>query len=122
MYNPEEVKRCFALEKHTVSSLVSLIEHNGWTEYVDLVEGGHNVLLFSDDEERTAKEDWEMAVEAGMVTKDQITWSTKEETEKVCIVVYWCDADMRLGVWRVLSYVAECGTQPLATQTRHQNV
>lgn len=82
MYEPEEVKRCFLLERHTVSSILALIEQNGWGEYVNLVEGGHNVLLFSDDEEKTAKEDWEMAVEAGVVTKDQITWLTKDATEK----------------------------------------
>jgi hypothetical protein len=44
-YDPEEVKRCFALERHTVSNLLDLIEAEGWTEDIDLVDGGHSRYL-----------------------------------------------------------------------------
>ncbi|KAG8813155.1 hypothetical protein FRC17_001649, partial [Serendipita sp. 399] len=72
LYPPEEVRRCFDLEKHTVASILSFIKKHGWADYVDLVEGGHNVLMFSEKEKREAKEDWKEALEAGVITEDQI--------------------------------------------------
>ena len=45
MYDSEEVKRCFALEKHTVSSLLELVQERDWAEYTDLVDGGHSQYL-----------------------------------------------------------------------------
>ncbi|KAG8848522.1 hypothetical protein FRC20_002532 [Serendipita sp. 405] len=82
LYSPEEVRRCFALEEHTTTAILSLIEKYGWADYVDLVEGGHCVLLFSEREAREAKEDWKKAIEAGVTTKDQVQWLTTEETKQ----------------------------------------
>ncbi|PVG03141.1 FAD dependent oxidoreductase [Serendipita vermifera] len=80
-YDLEEVKRCFAIEKHTVSSLLNLIEESGWAKDVDLIEGGHNELLASSDEVDEGKADWRKAVDAGIIKENDVTWFTPEEAK-----------------------------------------
>ncbi|KIM32877.1 hypothetical protein M408DRAFT_326592 [Serendipita vermifera MAFF 305830] len=82
MYDADEVKRCFALEKHTVSSLLSLIKQRGWAEYIDLIDGGHNVLMFSEQEYREALRDYHQAEKAGIISEGDIEWLSADETQR----------------------------------------
>jgi hypothetical protein len=83
LYGPEEAKRCFEIEQHTVSTTVSIIKENGWEKDVDLVEGGRNYLFLSEQELLDRKSDWKRSIEAGIITEDSGQWFTAEETEKV---------------------------------------
>jgi hypothetical protein len=124
LYDPEEVKRCFALERHTVSTLLDLIEAKGWTEHIDLVDGGHSQLIlsaiswddidfllidaifFSEKESLEASEDYEKAKEAGIVSKDQVKWFTPEEAQKVVVYILGTICILTLtGIRRVLHNV-----------------
>ena len=83
MYPPEEVKRCFELEAHTVSSLLKVIKANNWEEEVDLVRGGRQVLLFSEVEKDLAWRDWKEAQNAGIASANEVEWLSIEETKNV---------------------------------------
>lgn len=83
LYDSQEVKRCFEVEQHTVSTLVSIIKENGWEKYVDLVEGGRNYLMFSENELMAQKLDWKKSIEAGIITEDAGRWYTADETNEV---------------------------------------
>jgi hypothetical protein len=82
-YDAEEVKRCFAIENHTVSCLVKLIEEEGWTEEVDLIKGGRNELFPSQDEADRRRADWRKAINAGILEEGDVTWLTPQETNDV---------------------------------------
>lgn len=83
MYSPEEVKRCFELEAHTVSSLLKVIEANNWEKEVDLVRGERQVLMFSKAEEDLAKRDWKEAQKAGLDCANEVEWLSTEKTKNV---------------------------------------
>ncbi|CAG8597315.1 15055_t:CDS:2 [Acaulospora colombiana] len=72
-----------AMEKHTVSSLLNLIEEGGWAKDVDLIEGGHNELLASSDGVDEGRADWRKAVDAGIIKENDVTWFTPEEAKDV---------------------------------------
>ncbi|KIJ65352.1 hypothetical protein HYDPIDRAFT_174844 [Hydnomerulius pinastri MD-312] len=80
-FGPEEAKRSYALEAHTASSLVRIIEENRWTEDVDLVNGGHIDLLFTDDEVNEANRDLDAARKEGL-SLEGVTWLEKEEVKQ----------------------------------------
>lgn len=79
LYGPEEAKRCFEIEQHTASTIVSIIKENGWEKDVDLVEGGRNHLFLSEQELLDQKSDWEKSGKSD----DSGQWFTAEETEEV---------------------------------------
>ncbi|KAF8141326.1 FAD dependent oxidoreductase [Boletus edulis] len=79
-YGPEEAKRSYALEAHTASSLVRIIQDHGWVNDVDLVHGGHIKLLCSDQQVESAQRDREAAVDAGWSLEGTLGLS-KEEVE-----------------------------------------
>lgn len=83
-YGPEEAKRSYALEAHTSSSLVRLIQDHGWADDVDLVHGGHIDLLFTDQEVEEAQRDREAAADAGWPL-DGVVDLTRDEVEAVSI-------------------------------------
>jgi hypothetical protein len=83
LYGPEEAKLCFEIERHTASTIVSIIKANGWEEDVDLVEGGRNYLILSEKELMDRKSDWKKSLESGIITEDAAQWFTAEETEEV---------------------------------------
>ncbi|CEL51577.1 hypothetical protein RSOLAG1IB_00112 [Rhizoctonia solani AG-1 IB] len=63
----EEALRDVALERHTVTSVVEILDKNpGTAEEVDLVRGGHVSLLFTPAEIEAARNDIEAATKAGM--------------------------------------------------------
>ncbi|KAF8839382.1 FAD dependent oxidoreductase [Paxillus ammoniavirescens] len=76
-FGVDEAKRSYVLEAYTTSSLVDIIENNGWTKDVDLVDGGHITLLFTDEEIKEVERDIEAAKSAGW-SLDGVTWLDKE--------------------------------------------
>jgi hypothetical protein len=64
-FGVEEAMRSYALESHTASSLVDIIERYKWTDDVDLVDGGHISLLFTSKEIEEAERDIDAAKRAG---------------------------------------------------------
>jgi hypothetical protein len=83
LYDAEEVKRCYFLEQHTVEALVSIIRRNGWESAIDLVEGGHSELLFSESEIQRARTDFEGTLKAGVRTEEDVVWLEPEEAKQV---------------------------------------
>lgn len=79
-FGTDEAIRSSALEQYTVSSLVNIIERNGWSEKVDLVNGGNIRLFFTEDEEREARTDFECAEHMG-INLDGVQWLTRAEVE-----------------------------------------
>ena len=81
-YGPDEAKRSYALEAYTTSSFVNLIREHGWTNDVDLVDGGHIDLLFTDQHVKETQRDREAAVRAGW-SLDGVVELSQEEVEVV---------------------------------------
>jgi hypothetical protein len=81
-YGADEALRAVALEHHTVSGLLNIIEREGWSKDIDLVDGGSNELLFTQKEIDAAKFDWDAAERAG-VDLTNIHILDKEDIEKV---------------------------------------
>ncbi|KAG0704631.1 FAD dependent oxidoreductase-domain-containing protein [Suillus ampliporus] len=81
LFGTVEAIKSYELEEHTASLLVKIIEENGWASDVDLVEGGHINLLFTEKEEKEAKKDYEMAHQA-QLNLDSIEWLPQETVEE----------------------------------------
>lgn len=79
-FGTDEAIRSSALEERTASSLVNIIERNGWSEKVDLVSGGNVCLFFTEDEERGTRTDFECAEYAG-ISVDDVQWLTRDAVE-----------------------------------------
>ncbi|KAL4066328.1 FAD dependent oxidoreductase, partial [Scleroderma yunnanense] len=78
-YGIEEAIRSSALETYTASSIVNVIERHGWSKEIDLVNGGHVSLFFTQDEIKRLERDFERAKSAGL-DLDDVQWLTAEET------------------------------------------
>ena len=85
LFDTVEAKKSYELEQHTASLLVQIIEENGWASDVDLVEGGHIGLLFTEKGEEEANKDYEMARQA-QVDLDGVEWLPKEKVQEVAIL------------------------------------
>ena len=86
-YGIDEARRSYALEAHTASTLLRLIRTCGWTNDVDLVDGGHVDLLFTDQHVGQIKRDCEAAVRAGW-SLDGVVDLSQEEVEAVSTCVW----------------------------------
>jgi len=108
LYPHEEVKRCFELEAHTVSSLLKVIKANNWEEEVDLVRGGRQVLMFSEAEKELAWREWKEAQNAGIDCANEVEWLSIEETKNVqCVLITRIRVlTTKLAIWRVLSVLS----------------
>ncbi|KAJ7066125.1 FAD dependent oxidoreductase [Mycena amicta] len=73
--------RALGMENHTAAEIVRLIHENGWTDAVDLVEGGHVTILLTAEEETDIKADYEAAKDAG-VDVSRVRWFTKEQMQE----------------------------------------
>lgn len=82
LYGKDQAIRQIALEHHTVDDLVAFIKENNLDAAVDLVEGTHFDLLFSDSELADAHADYVSAKSAG-IHLDDVRFFTKEDMEKV---------------------------------------
>lgn len=70
LYGLEEAKRTIKIEQYTVDEVLRIIEEEGLATAIDLVEGGHVTLFFTDQEEQAARADAEAAKEAGIDMKN----------------------------------------------------
>lgn len=75
--------RWLALERHTVTSIVQIIEEHELQEVVDLTDGGRIDLLLTQAELVEAEANYEAAKMAG-VNLDDVRWLKKSE---VCATV-----------------------------------
>lgn len=85
LFDTVEVIKSYKLEQHTASLLVRIIEENGWASDIDLVEGGHINLLFTEKEAKNAHKDFDMARQA-QLNLDGVEWLSQEEVEEVLVL------------------------------------
>ncbi|KAG2029914.1 hypothetical protein BDR03DRAFT_825229, partial [Suillus americanus] len=77
LFDTVEAIKSYELQQHTASLLVKIIEEKDWASDIDLIEGGHINILFTDKEERDAHKDCYMARQARL-DLDGIEWLPKE--------------------------------------------
>ena len=126
-YGIDEAIRSSAIEAYTVSSLVDIIERNGWSEEVDLVNGGNVSLLCMQDETKTFEKDFEGAKAAGL-NLDGVQWLPEEEVNKVGITLsglsplhYTCAVPLT-DLWDIVSRGYKTWLERVATQTSHKAI
>jgi len=78
-FGADEALRWLALERHTVTEIVKIVEEHGLEEAVDLVNSGRIELLITPEELADAQADYEAARAAG-VHLDDVHWLTENET------------------------------------------
>lgn len=84
LYGTEEAVRAIALEQHTASSIVKLIKDTGAEAAVDLVEGGHTTLLFTEPELVASKADYAAAKAAG-INVEEVKFLSQEEVKEASV-------------------------------------
>lgn len=82
LYGTDDAKRAIALETRTVSEIVKIANESGKTDALDLVSGGRNHLLFTDEEVAEADLDYATAKAAGVDLTD-VEFLTKEQVKEV---------------------------------------
>jgi hypothetical protein len=97
-HGTEETIKSLHLERHTATEIVKLIKKHNLEEAVDLVNGGHHTLLFTDEEIAEIRDDYDAAKEAGM-NLDAIDWYTTKEMESVSSMHFF------VGWFRVLTWI-----------------
>ncbi|THH07853.1 hypothetical protein EW145_g3099 [Phellinidium pouzarii] len=73
-----EALKNYALERHTSSAILSIIQENGLEVAVDLVSGGHIDMFFTDEEVKEGRADFALAENSGAKV-DKVKWLSKEE-------------------------------------------
>ncbi|CCL99502.1 uncharacterized protein FIBRA_01520 [Fibroporia radiculosa] len=77
-HGTDEALRWLALERHTATEIVKIIQEHELEQTVDLVEGGHIDLMFTPEEVADMKADYEAAKEAG-VDLNNVRWFDEAE-------------------------------------------
>lgn len=95
LYGADNALRAALLEIRTVSAIVDLVRQHDSVSDVNLVEGGHNVLLFTQAEADALRADFEAAKSSGLKLAGY-EWLKAEEVQRVwtlalCLVDYDCD-------------------------------
>ncbi|KAG2102805.1 uncharacterized protein F5147DRAFT_706797 [Suillus discolor] len=80
LFDTVEAIKSYELEQHTASLLVKIIEEKGWASDIDLIEGGHINILFTDEEERDAHKGYDLARQARF-NLDGVEWLPQEKVE-----------------------------------------
>ncbi|KXN84907.1 Gamma-glutamylputrescine oxidoreductase [Leucoagaricus sp. SymC.cos] len=70
LYGQENARKSYLLEDYVSSSITDLIYSHGWSDTVDLVNGGHITVFLDEEEERHALVDHQDAKEGGLKLKD----------------------------------------------------
>ncbi|EIW59961.1 FAD dependent oxidoreductase [Trametes versicolor FP-101664 SS1] len=81
LHGTDDAKRAIALETRTVSEIVKIANESGKTDALDLVSGGRNHLLFTDEEVAEADLDYATAKAAGVDLTD-VEFLTKEQVKE----------------------------------------
>ena len=103
-HGTDEATRSCALEFHSTSSMIDIIERSGWSEGIDMVKSTNFNLLFTEDEEMHAKIDLERAKSAGL-NLDGVRWVSEEEVGKVRIQSVIYQPLRRVRGFRPLAFV-----------------
>jgi DUF4097 and DUF4098 domain-containing protein YvlB len=82
-FGTEQAIRYYELEKYSASEMVRIARTEGWTEIIDLVEGGHIDVMSSDAEIEGLRADFEAALAAGK--KVAAEWLSKEEMNSASV-------------------------------------
>ncbi|KAF8183638.1 FAD dependent oxidoreductase-domain-containing protein [Pholiota molesta] len=86
LHNTSEAIKTYLLEDYTAKALVNFIKENNLDDTVDLVEGGHITLFRTEEEDNSAKKDYEAAKAAGLGSDSDggmgVRWITNEELIK----------------------------------------
>jgi len=81
-YGVSEAIKSISLENHTATSILNIIKATKAEANLDLIQGNHLELFFSEREEADTKSDYELATQAG-IDLSAVTFLAKEETQKV---------------------------------------
>ncbi|EMD39375.1 hypothetical protein CERSUDRAFT_82107 [Gelatoporia subvermispora B] len=79
-FGREEALRGMELEEHTARSVIDILRRDSAEKAVDFVPGGRTILLFTEEEVRAAKADYEAALAAG-ADLSNVTFLPAEETK-----------------------------------------
>jgi len=85
LYGTEQALKGYELESRTAKELVKLILDHNLTDAVTLVEGGHTMLLLTEEEEAAAHADYDAALAAGL--EMNATWHSKDEMKEVSLLL-----------------------------------
>jgi hypothetical protein len=117
LFGTSEALKCLAIERHTVSSILSIVEQHKLAEKVDLVRGGHLSLFFSEQELAEIEADVQAARIAG-APMEGLEFYDKQRVEKVrapksCLCTY--GAERIIPVNRTLEHhtLVITGTRPI---------
>lgn len=81
-YGVDHALRTLDLERHTASAMVDIVHRENMETKVDLVDGGHIELIFTNEEADYMKADYDAAKAAG-VNLDGVEWLSKEFMQSV---------------------------------------
>ncbi|KAI1787022.1 FAD dependent oxidoreductase [Ganoderma leucocontextum] len=87
VYGEDDAVRAAALEQHTVSDIVNIVNDAGKQEETDLVAGGHITLLFTEPEVVQTKADYDAAAAAG-INVDNVQFLTADDVQKAYGAAY----------------------------------
>jgi hypothetical protein len=109
LFDTVEAIKSYKLEQHTASLLVKIIEENGWASDLDLVEGGHINLLFTEKEAKNAHKDFDMARQA-QLDLDGVEWLSQKEVEEVLVLASYLSTLIQTvslpGIWSSLPRIS----------------
>ena len=81
-FGRDEATRAYEVEAYTTRSIVSTIQEHRWNDDVDMVNGGHVRVYFTEEAASSAKKDLERARASSLDLK-AVRWIGKEEMETV---------------------------------------
>jgi hypothetical protein len=84
LYGKDDAKKSYELEGYVVSSVVNIIHSHGWSNAVDLVDGGHVMVFLEEEEARKALVDYKDAKRGGLELKD-VTFLDQQTMLEVCV-------------------------------------
>jgi hypothetical protein len=90
LFGQENANKAFLLEDYVSSSIVDIIHSHGWTDTVDLVSGGHVIVLLEEEEEKQALADYEDAKKGGLELHD-VKFLDKQIMYEVCMYTLFPD-------------------------------
>jgi hypothetical protein len=82
LYGTDEALRALAIENYTISEILRILHTEELGDAVDLVQGGHAELHFTEKESETAKANFDSAKSAG-VDLSLVEWITQDQMESV---------------------------------------
>lgn len=121
-YGVDYAIRSLALENHTASELVRLLNEEKLGDAVDLVAGGHITMFMDESRLGVAKGDFEAAAQAG-VNLSTVEWLSSREMESVRVGLIVCSGlinfDLCTEIWHPAPRRPISRAQLVASETRN---